>query len=301
MAVVNVCGDRNIFEIALAKGKNYQTGAAIARYLEDDARSFDVYVLPRGDKFGEMLAQAEVERNGLVDNPDTNPGYSYLRREFNAITLDRPAVLWNPYHADEYVGGILGLMVDLNGQLKPPSAVTLGDRGVFDSCYVWVPETVTIGVGVPRAPNRTEVLPAVLGYTVKMPPYIVLFHELGHIKQYYEGTAEQWTTKLAAPLREIEKDNLNRHEGPLLTNANLPVRSEYNFRAENVRAYLETIKIADDIKKKLNVLCSGKSDYDATLARLDLESTTNRVLKKQSGYLKGDYYRTVVRPTLRPN
>ena len=79
-----------------------------------------------------------------------------------------------------------------------------------------------------------------MGQDVQIPALVVLFHELGHAKQYHEN--KYWYLSNMEVLDEmnvayhIEYDNMQRHEDPLLREMDLPIRQKYEFWVDEATA-----------------------------------------------------------------
>lgn len=78
------------------------------------------------------------------------------------------------------------------------------------------------------------------GRDITIPPLVCLFHELGHAKQWLENkvwyeSAVQIRDKMGVAY-QVEYDNLQKHEDPLLREMGLPIRKRYEFYVSEARA-----------------------------------------------------------------
>ena len=205
MPVVNLKGGRDMaFKLAVFEGiKQSRTANSIWTWLQRTGmeRNFDVVVLQDQDKFGQMLT--ETDRSG----PDAVRGRNRALQQLGGQTLARPVVLWNPNYKFTYYGDVKGVKFNTAGDAVSERARARG--GYY---YQWSSSFHA------RVIRVTESL---------MPAWIVLFHELGHVKQYFEGGSEgAWTVRLN-DTNAIEAENLIKHENPICTETSRSIRAHY--------------------------------------------------------------------------
>lgn len=217
MPVVNIYGNQVEYTLALRRGGLTPTGRAINRFLEDPARTFDVVVLGHGETFGQMMVEDDPA------SPETENARRVYKRHTGTRVIARPTVFWCPDYAFEYYGAVDGLAMSGDGTLR---VKRLGELQPGDYFYKYAAGNRIIDVVVVR-------------YTrAYMPPWIVLYHELGHVKQYYEPHAlnpaadigAAWSARLLNT-DQIEADNLRDHENPMCIGASLSPRAHYKHMA----------------------------------------------------------------------
>lgn len=222
MAMKRLMGDTtNVYEASIATGKaKSQTCKAIMEYLNDGSHSrpFDVILLDDSENFGQMLTESDQT------SVDANNARGKFKNAFKEDKIGYPVVLWNPYYKFEYFGDVDGVKMNPSGDVvkKQYSELKSGDM------YL---QTVN-SFGASQTP-------VVFMIEAEMPSWIVLFHELGHVKQYYESGGEaDWKKKLGN-VAAIEADNLKRHEYPICRNVNLPTRGHYKHNIHGFSTLLQ--------------------------------------------------------------
>lgn len=192
-----------------------RTTKLILGFLKDNNRPYDIIVLPRGVEYGQMLTAGD-ESSGQALN-----AFNYYKRITGKTTVDVPCVFWNPYYKFEYFGALVGIKTNKGGR---------GGTPVLDKLatpyYTYLPAS--------RWKRRIGIIQ---GTRVLMPPEITLFHEIGHVKQYYEcqlPTGSQPGALVVADWNhfltyttELDADNLERHEIPIAVEYHIPPREYY--------------------------------------------------------------------------
>jgi hypothetical protein len=182
-------------------------------YLQQQKCEFDVVILGRGQNFGQMLTEQDQSSADVAGARDVyRQVFSTPRNPASKII--RPVVLWNPDYQFEYFGNVEGAKIEPNGDIKP-----LGPRepGGYVYKYKTAFSVTTRVIRLTRA---------------KMASWIVLFHELGHTKQFWEGGAtlaqaeQAWLTRLGKTAA-IEADNLAHHENPMCADVRIAPRAHY--------------------------------------------------------------------------
>jgi hypothetical protein len=206
MSVRNIYGTNPLaYEIALARGKITQTGRMIHQYLNTQQRPYDVVVLPVGSTYGQMM----VDSDPL--SPETEKARAEYKKHTGTTVLAGPTVFWCPDYSFTYYGDVKGIGMQQDGTLVPKR-----NNQLISGDYYYKYPTSFRPVEVP-----------VVRYTKSlMPPWIVLFHELGHTKQYYSNTPANWDIRLQNT-DDIEAENLALHEQPICTEATLAIRAHY--------------------------------------------------------------------------
>lgn len=217
MALVNIYGNRDLYDAALLEMDRYQTGRAITTFLAEDARPFDVVVLNEDEHYGQLLVNGEI-------SVQAQTAFEKFRGLTGRAQLDRPTVFWNPTYRFDYFGNVRGLGVNGYGEIQ---ARLLRDTAVGELCYRFKTRKVP-GPGFTY--NEIPVAYATQG---AMEPWIVLAHELGHAKQYYtppdldaDGLAQACSARLANT-DAIEAENLAQHENPICRQHGIPIRANY--------------------------------------------------------------------------
>jgi len=218
MPVVDYRGGVLDFRLGIDQGTSAsKTAAMIWDWLKQPGRDYDALVLPNGINFGQMLTEHDQT------SADSIKGREQYNLAFNTTVMKRPCALWNAQYEFEYFGDVLDedISMNLSGDItvKPPNVA---------GGYVYQ---------VPRkgfGPLKTRVIRVTAG---KMPAWLVLFHELGHVKQYFEAGDAQWKIRLG-DTNKIEADNLDDHEWPMCRDIGIPVRKHYKhniFGFESIR------------------------------------------------------------------
>lgn len=90
--------------------------------------------------------------------------------------------------------------------------------------------------------RKKEALPHLVeaGKDYTIPALVCLFHELGHAKQYKENSTWYESTVTvrdnAGVPYQIEYDNMQRHEDPLMRAMGYPIRKRYEFFVSEAHA-----------------------------------------------------------------
>lgn len=172
------------------------TARQILQYLEKKPYGYDIIILKDDEEFGQMMAPTGSTGTDLFDDKDKK--HALYRRLTGKISIDRPVVLWNPKFKFNYYSDVQGL--EDNG----PTEVNL--KLIYSGKKV--PYVMTYGKG---NKEKARIICATSNF---MPPEITLFHELGHVKQYFESYRYQWIN-FTDDLIRLEADNLARHEHPI--------------------------------------------------------------------------------------
>jgi len=153
------------------------------------------------------LARAAADLD-IVCWPDV-PGEFLAPEEAHRLqkSLDRPAIMWNPYGTFAYFATdnppARGLVTKTLAQLKSPTG------GGMKSGDVVAP--------APTVSYKANLMPA----------WVVLAHEIGHYRQY--KTRRDWFLRCleSQDINAIERDNLATHEEPILKSIGLQARASY--------------------------------------------------------------------------
>lgn len=206
MPVQRLKGNKQMaFKIAVFEGlKQSRTAHRIWTWLEKDGRDFDLLVLDGNQNFGQMLTESDQS------GPDAQRGRQHHRAVFGDREIPRPTVLWNPDYDFDYFGDVKGVEINAAGDVAPMD--TNRKQG-----YLY-------RYKLPLGKQTVRVIRVTKG---KMPAWVVLYHELGHVKQYYEGgSADAWTVRLNNT-SAIEAENLDKHENPICRDIGRPIRAHY--------------------------------------------------------------------------
>ncbi len=225
---------KHLFDKAYNFGKGFDTGQLMHQKLEHLEKSgfeYDVVILGQGKYYRQMLVEC--------DNSGPGGARTEYATLFGKQTIDRPTVFWNFEYQLPYLGDICGVRrMSLSGHEL--TAATDSSTGHWKERIVQ---------------GRRVKSPIIISQRCFMPSWLVLYHELGHVIQYYVPT--EWPSKRFAHsnltfeqmldsnwgnrlnnIPEIEQDNLDWHERPLCREAKLPERVYY-FAGE---LYLNNIK-----------------------------------------------------------
>jgi hypothetical protein len=109
--------------------------------------------------------------------------------------------------------------------------------------------------------GRAVSVPVIRYTKANMPPWLVLYHELGHVKQYYQPAASVqnadvvglWNIRLT-DAAAIEAENLALHENPICRQIHIAERRHYKHMANGMgnvaSAYVmkkaPALRVADD-------------------------------------------------------
>ncbi|MEN8177257.1 MAG: hypothetical protein ABFS39_01380 [Pseudomonadota bacterium] len=253
MAIQRLEGPNKMgFKIAVFEGiKQSATAHRIWTWLEKSERDFDVIILGQGENFGQMLT--EQDRSG-VDAVRARGHYSNI---FGTTTILRPVVLWNPNYQFDYFGDVKGVHINSSGDITPMS---YRERKGYIYHYK-----------VRSARNKVTVVRVT---QAKMPSWIVLFHELGHVTQYFKGNApldSAWATRLANT-QDIEAENLTKHENPICVETGLPIRAHYKH---STYGFLD-LRQRYSVGKKQNAWKAADSLEERKRIEQDLKSEAER-------------------------
>ncbi len=215
------------YQLAYEKGRGISACEEIRQYLTDQSRPFDVVVIKKGSTYGQMLTDSDKSGAEVRDaRKDYKEGFGTAQDDSATMTIVRPTVFWCPDYTFEYYGDVKGCD-ELLGEIVPKAK-----PGPGDFYYKYKKETKVPG----RTMTTYPVVP-VVRYTVStMAPWIVLYHELGHVKQYYEAGGELgWNAKLTN-VAAIEADNLLRHENPICKQVTIAIRENYKHMPKGMEA-----------------------------------------------------------------
>ena len=256
MSVVNIYGDRLKYELALARINVTENGKMVSRFLGMPNRGFDIVILPPGSTYGQMMVEDDP-----VSEESTKARTEYVKHTRTKI-IARPTVFWCPDYSFSYYGDVSGVAMQSDDTItiKQINSLVPGDY------YYKYPN-------VGRFPPVS--VPVVRYTKSEMPAWIVLHHELGHVKQYYSGTPEGWVRRLL-DTADIEADNLATHENPICRSANIAIRANYKhmingfglvasaYAMENKKPALRvsdstSSRVRDDIELEKKVMANAKT------------------------------------------
>lgn len=262
MAIQRVEGEHsNVLEAALETGKaKSRICREIMEFLAADTRPFDVILLEPEEKYGQMLTESDTSGEQAVRARAKFSG------AFDEKKIGYPVVLWNPYYQFNYFGNVEGLEVNPSGALTPrkESAIRSGD-----------PYLQHVGK------FSTIKIPAVLMVDSTMPSWVVLYHELGHVKQYYEAGGEAAWKKKLAKVAAIEADNLKRHENPICVDVKLPIRAHYKHMSLGLEGVLQTY--GSKTKQPALIREASLDRLKARKNELLRQATENEAQQRKSG------------------
>jgi hypothetical protein len=227
---------RRLFYQALQYGRGFRTGAAIYDYLfaPNSGRDFNVIVLAAGSTYGEMLAPPEQANDNAANAFNTAFGVNYDQHGLyqpQHRDLALPTVLWCPDYRLNYFGDCEGLYWNAGANLViPPPDNAQQNAWPGAHYHPGDPPAAYPGEYVYRRGGDAKRVVRLTWYW--MPSWLVLYHELGHVKQYYSAPAgtryATWGNRLNNILNDIEAQNLRLHEKWLCRESGIPVRKHYN-------------------------------------------------------------------------
>ncbi len=199
---------KTALKIAIYEGiRCSRTAHSLWTWLDKDGegRDFDLIVLGTGQNFGQMLT--EKDQSG----DDALRARTVYFEKFEDNEIVRPVVLWNPSFEFDYFGDVKGVDVSNSGDIVPRPTSKSGG-------YYYQYPLGSFGSTKARIVRVTK---------GKMPAWIVLFHELGHVKQYFDGGGlTEWAERLK-DTNAIEAENLSKHENPMCVETGRPIRAHY--------------------------------------------------------------------------
>ena len=225
MGLVNIYGNATAYNQAFVSGLKYGTGQAISIFLAKAGRNFDVVVLPNGSTFGQMMVDSDP------DSPEARNARDAYEGHTNTRTIARPTVFWCADYRFEYYGDVDGVRTDAAGSIYPrvPADVPAGG-------LLYKAATGKMVLGKPQVLD----VPVVRYTKGQMPPWLVLFHELGHVKQFYApGFTDMalldaaWAARLLNTAA-IEAENLASHENPLCRETAIAERMHYKHMSNGM-------------------------------------------------------------------
>ncbi len=256
MPVVNLKGGRNVaFNIAKFEGiKQSRTALNLWTWLDKDneGRDFDVVVLADTDNFGQMLTESDQS------GPDAERGRLRALEALGRKTIERPVVLWNPSYAFPYYGDVKGVTFNSSGDTK--AEPTKSTEGYY---YQYKSGIATLEARVIRVTKS------------QMPAWIVLYHELGHVKQYFDcGGADGWERRLS-DTSSIEAENLTKHENPICVETNRAIRAHYKHSIYGFNDLIQQYSFG----KKANAWKESDNRNERAALEKELEREANQSAK----------------------
>jgi len=228
MGIVKIHGnDILAFRLALDAGARTSTGLRIKTFLSQGEREYDVVILSAGEIFGQMMTKDDP------DGEEVQKAKAVYERHTGTRLLPRPTVFWCPDYEFEYFGDVDGIRLQTDGSVFPR---TLAELRPGDYYYQY-----KVGSNLIKVP--------VVRYTKgKMPPWVVLYHELGHVKQYFQAGVnnkkntsqldDAWRTRLSNT-DAIEAENLADHENPICVETGLSERRHYKHMGNGMYRVIE--------------------------------------------------------------
>jgi hypothetical protein len=202
---------------AINQGKKYGAGLALHEDLNRREEDYDVVIAPKDYLNGAALFDRQT---GVA----ANIIWGYIRKSKNlegiltesgknsaTPRLERPLIFWNPKMDVVMIGDHNGITDDaLN--VVPVKKENAG-KGMFV-------RTKLVG--------KNFITKRVIIYTrTILPAWLVLYHELGHIRQSFEKGGDASFLIYSQDTAAMESDNLARVEHPLCEQARIPKRASY--------------------------------------------------------------------------
>ncbi len=176
------------FDVAYNYGRGFKTGRRIherLKLLNDCGLGYDVILLPGTADEGRMMARQDF--SNLTDVLVK----TYTDNFKGSNNVERPVVLWNPAYLMEYLGDMCGVRV-LNNFGKDLY------RSINKNCCFWSLST---------GPKKEE-QPHIIAQSAWLPSWVVLYHELGHVLQYYSEILDIGVPA-GVDLEKLTKDRFN--------------------------------------------------------------------------------------------
>lgn len=266
MPVVNLKGGRDMaFKTAIYEGmKQSRTAYNLWTWLDKDGegRDFDVVVLADTDNFGQMLTESDQS------GPDAVRGRQCALEALGGNTIVRPTVLWSPSYAFTYYGDVKGVAFNSSGD-------TIAERTKSTGGYYY---QYKLG----KATHEVRVIRVTKS---QMPAWIVLYHELGHVKQYFDcGGADGWRRRLS-DTSSIEAENLAKHENPICVETSRAIRAHYKHSIYG----FNDLKQRYSFGKKANAWKESDNPIERTALEKELEREANQSAKDkpETGIYRG--------------
>jgi hypothetical protein len=253
---------------AMDEGKKYGAGYALQQDLLGREQDYDVVIAPRNYVNGAALFDGQMGGDaaviwGHIKGSGSLQGILPERGKISATPLlDRPLVFWNPKMTIKMIG-------DQNGIAENALDVVKVHRdNAGKGLYVRT-----------RQKGPLFITKRVVVYTrTDLPPWAVLYHELGHIRQSFEKGSDAAFLAYAQNTMEMEKDNLSRVEHPLCAQAKLAKRASY-LHLEMSIPFTGNLKNqaidAHSVDFPLVYIANNKGERDAIDTALATEARAN--------------------------
>lgn len=202
---------RQHVDTALQKGGS-KACKAITDYLTTIDAKFDIFILPQHIQNGSMNS---ISDSGGQTGNDASRCYQQAGRQW----LERPTIFWNPSCSVRIYSEVKGV--------KDIGLVDFARMNTRDIPRGQGTQTLVyrkLNPGNRFAPHTDKVV--ILASEVTLDPWMVLFHELGHMKQYFTlaqsmnvkahdpALETAWGAKAFTPA-SCEPENLELHENPI--------------------------------------------------------------------------------------
>jgi len=252
----------NIYEASIETGVGKsETCKKIMEYLKKESCPFDVILLNENEKYGQMLTELDQS------SPDAQTGRKKFKNMFGEDKIQYPVVLWNPYYKFDYFGDVEGVIINPSGDVSVPQerALKPGD--------MYLQHVTNFG---------TTKVPVVLMTEATMPSWLVLFHELGHVVQYYESGGEAGWGQRLTNVDAIEAENLKLHENPICRHVQLPIRAHYKHMSFGFAGLIQTY--SSNMKKQALIKEPNAQALAAKKRQLVEEAKKNAKTPKAPGF-----------------
>lgn len=228
----------------------------IIKALEDMNAMFDIFLLPEENKNGSFNSVSDQLATSSVKAKETyeSAGYSWLQR---------PTIFWNQGFSAKIYSDVTGVETaeepvgfkrvgDVKNIRHGEKAIILRSsraggppppkkkvNPVFAAMQARMAKQGGAKVGIQADLGLADTV-VITAREITLPPWVVLMHELGHAKQYFElatrmnlpahhdALEKAWGDMAFSPGHSAEPDNIERHERPI---------SDFLYRGYRTRYY----------------------------------------------------------------
>jgi hypothetical protein len=230
----NTGRDYQQFEEATNGSRLTKTQESIWKFVTNVPEQFDVVIADNASTCPAYTLFLEEAREG---GPGFDPqALEAIQQVTGSRTIEVPTVVWAPSRPYTVYADAKGVRRDGSGKvlgldlMNPPYAEPWERMRASEKRWIKNKPLLTKGG---RSYGRIVVV--VTKYD--MPANLVLFHELGHVKQYFTSDyarglmgKSSFVSKMTGRDSDIfayEADNLRRHEHPMCREMLLPLRAHY--------------------------------------------------------------------------
>jgi len=120
-----------------------------------------------------------------------------------------------------------------------------------------------------------------------MPAWIVLYHELGHVRQYFDcGGADGWRRRLS-DTSAIEAENLTKHENPICVETSRAIRAHYKHSIYGFKGLKRRYRYSSGEKANAWKESDNRNERAALEIELEREANQSAKDKPETGIYHG--------------